>query len=258
MHKHLSEKAIFYSIIVPVFFCFFSCVSVKQLTYFQDVPETNKLSAIKLPAYVEPVIHPTDVLAIVIYATDPSATANVNVLNAGSGNDGGYSVDNEGNIELSELGKIHVEDLTIAQVHDEIKKRAKLYFENPVVVIKNKSFKITILGEVNKPGVIYIPTEKPNIIDALGLSGDLTAFGNKENILLLRKNLDNTVSTIRINLKSSALMESPYFYLQNNDILYVGPSKAKAIASDVVFSRNLTLGTLGLTLFSTFYLLLKR
>lgn len=241
-----------------LYLCFglFSCGSVKDYKYFQDIPDSTRSLNIKLQTYQAPVIEIGNILSVSIFTTDPTAATNVNISggtsssSSSSPEQAGYALDNDGNIEIPVVGKINVVGLTLQQASSLIKEKALIYFKDPVVIVKLKNFKITVLGEVAKPGTYYVASEKSTIIDALGLVGDLTNFGNRENILLLRHNTDNSMNTYRINLKNSAVLKSPYFYLQNNDMLYIEATKAKIIASDAVFSRNTQLIGLALSVFT--------
>jgi len=246
---------------------FSSCISTKDLKYFQDISDSTKLNSISLPAYHEPKIHSFDMLSVTIQTNDPALTANVNsaasapsasASPAGGGADlSGYMVDSLGYIQMPVLGSIKVGDMTVPQATDAVKAKAKLYFVDPIVIVRNKSFRVTVLGEVGVPGVKYLSTPKANILDLLGVTGDLTIGAQRNNVLLMRHNDNNTLSTIRLDFTNSKILRSPYFYLQSNDVIYVEPSKQKAIASDVVFTRNLGFVTLGLSLFSTFLFLFR-
>lgn len=246
---------------------FSSCISTKDLRYFQDISDSTKLNSIVLPAYHEPKIHSFDILSVTIQTNDPAVTTNVNTATAspaaaaspaGGGADlSGYMVDSLGFIQMPVLGTIKVGELTLPQATDVIKQKARQYFVDPIVIVRNKSFRVTVLGEVGVPGIKYLSTPKANILDLLGTTGDLSIGAQRNNVLLMRHNDNNTLSTIRLDLTSSRILRSPYFYLQSNDVIYVEPSKQKAIASDVVFTRNLSFVTLGLSLFSTFLFLFR-
>lgn len=264
-------KILFTSAFISIL-CFglFSCGSVKDFKYFQDIPDSSRSLNIKLQTYQAPVIEAGNILSVSIFTTDPTAAANVNISGGASSSSStsssttssseqaGNVLDNEGNIEIPVIGKINVIGLTLQQASSLIKERALVYFKDPVVVVKLKNFKITVLGEVARPGTYFIPSEKSTIIDALGLVGDLTPFGNRDNILLIRHNADNSVNTYRFNLKSSAVIKSPYFYLQNNDALYIEPTKARAVASDASFSRNLQLIGIAASIITVLVLVFKK
>ncbi|OCX54575.1 hypothetical protein BEL04_10080 [Mucilaginibacter sp. PPCGB 2223] len=245
-----------------------SCGSTKQLKYFQDIPDSTKLASIKLANFTIPVIRPDQVLSINVYTIDLGSTQTINTVNTTvvasqtavlGFESSGYLVDKDGYVELPELGKIKVEGLTIEQAQVAVKERATKYFNDPIVIIKNKSFKVTFVGEFAKPGAYIIPSEKFTLVDAIGLSGGLTDFGQRDDVLLLRQNdSTKTLSTIRLNLKTSAVLKSPYYYLQNNDVLIANPSKSKGITTDQTFNRYLTLYTLAGSLLTTILVLIKR
>jgi len=246
----------------------FSCGSTRQLKYFQDLPDTTKLAVLKVVNFTVPVIHPDQVLSVNIYTIDLSATASVNAVNqavvstqgAVSGFDAsGYLVDRDGYIEMPELGKIRVEGLNIEQAQTVIKTRAAVYFNDPIVIVKNKSFKISFIGEFQKTGTFIVPSEKFTILDAMSFSGGLTDFGQRNDVLLLRQNSDGTaLSSIRLDLKSSSVLISPYYYLQNNDVLVANPTRSKGISTDQTFNRYLALYSLIGSLLTTFLILIKR
>ncbi|WP_342646835.1 polysaccharide biosynthesis/export family protein [Mucilaginibacter sp. CSA2-8R] len=247
---------------------FSSCVSVKDLRYFQDISDSTKLNSIALPAYHEPKIHSFDILSVAVQAKDPTLVANINAAAAPSGATAsstsggpdlsGYMVDSLGYIEMPVLGSIKVGGLTVAQATDVVKLRAQQYIVDPIIVLRNKSFRVTVLGEAVSPGVKYLTAPKANILDLLGVTGDLNVGAQRNNILLLRHNDNNTLSTIRLDLTNTKILKSQYFYLQSNDVIYVEPNKQKAIASDVVFTRNLGFVTIGLSLVSTFLFLFRK
>lgn len=246
---------------------FSSCVTTKDLKYFQDVSDSTQLNSIAIPKYHEPHIHPFDVLSVSIQTNDPSVTANVNSAassssssssSSGGGADlSGYMVDSLGFIQMPVLGSLKVGNLTIPQATEVVQQKAKQYFVNPIVVVRNKSFRVTVLGEVTNPGVKYITVPKASILDLLGNSGDLTVGAQRNNVLLMRHNDNNTLSTIRIDLTKTAILRSPYFYLQSNDVFIVEPNKQKAIASDAIFTRNLGFITIGLSLLSAVLFLFR-
>jgi len=244
-----------------------SCGSTKQLKYFQDISDTTRLNAIKLANFTRPVIHPDQVLSISVYTIDLASTQAINVVNTTVGatqsavlgfDESGYLVDKDGYVELPELGKIKVDNLTIEQAQATIKERAMKYFNDPIVIVKNKSFKITFVGEFTKAGAYIVPSDRFTLVDALGLAGGLTDFAQRDDILLLRQNDNNTLSTIRINLKNSAILKSPYYYLQNNDVLVANPSRSKGISTDQTFNRYLSLYSLLASLITTILVLTRR
>jgi polysaccharide export outer membrane protein len=136
------------------------------------------------------------------------------------------------------LGKINVLNLTTTELRDTITNIANKYYKDPTVVVRFANFKITVTGEVLKPGQYVVPNEKVSIFDGIAMAGDLTIFGKRDNILLLRENADGTKTPYRINLNKSEILSSPYYYLRQNDILYIEPGKGKAAANDASQART--------------------
>ena len=124
--------------------------------------------------------------------------------------------------------------MTKSEVEEMIKERIKSNFTTaPIVTVRMANYNVTVLGEVASPGVHTITNEKVNLFEALALSGDLTVYGKRDNVKLIRENADGTKQIVPLNLNDAGIIYSPYYYLQQNDILYVEPNKAKARNSDV-------------------------
>jgi polysaccharide export outer membrane protein len=138
----------------------------------------------------------------------------------------GYSLDEEGYIYLPEVGKVLLSGMTVNEAQRHIQQAMSDYLNNASIIVKLISFKITVLGEVNQPGYYYVFNDQANIFEGLGLAGDLTDLGNRENIRLIRQTMAGS-EAILINLKDPDLLASDYYFLQPNDVLYVQPLKAK-------------------------------
>jgi polysaccharide biosynthesis/export protein len=238
-----------------------SCSTQKKIKYMQDLPDSGRLKNIPLAAYKPPVIQNDDILTILISTTDPQNTMVINAGNipvpmgissspassmsniGGSGQQGsaGYLVNPDGFITLPIVGKIKLAGYTTTEATEIVRKAALDYYKDPTVIVRYANFKISVIGEVLKPGIYVIPNEKVSVLDAISLAGDLTIFAKRENILLLRENANGTETPYRINLKKSDLMSSPYFYLRQNDIIYVEPGTGKAAATDASQARYYTL-----------------
>ena len=219
--------------------------------------DTAKLSQVH---YVEPVIQKNDLLSITVFSDDPRASAYYNLppistvnsiatggeasLAASSAVGGGatpsYLVDQDGKIQMPMLGRIDVQGFTTKQLDSVIVSKLQGKLNNPYVVIRYNSFKITLLGEVTKPGVVTIPNEKITLLEAIALAGDLTPFARRDNVLIIRE-INGERSWQRLNLKDPNILGSPYFFLQPNDLIVVDPNKSKAAASDQVVVRNISL-----------------
>lgn len=201
------------------------------------------------------VFQPDDLVAISVSSIDPEAvkpfTADIPAKGESSKGDhtGGYLIDANGNIEFPLIGTVKLAGLNRIQAALVLKDRIKSYVKSPIVNVRLQNFKITILGEVNKPGVFTMNHEKITIPEALGLAGDLSINGVRENVLLIREE-EGVKKEIRINLTSRDIFRSPYYYLHQNDILYVEPFKSKIAASQQVTAYG-SLVIAGTTLFIT-------
>jgi polysaccharide biosynthesis/export protein len=222
---------------------------------------------------VEPTVRKGDLLSIVVYSDNPGATAIYNQslistgsatgsggLGGGNTNSGGgtgsttgsvqgvsspsspgYLVDEEGNIRFQGLGLLHIEGMTKTQVRALLDSTLKdSLLTNPYYTIRFLNYKFTMLGEVSKPGVYNIPGEQVTLLDAIGLAGDLTFYGRRDNVLIIRENNDKREFQ-RLDLTKPEIMASPYFYLQQGDVVYVEATKKKVAASDQVTARNVTI-----------------
>jgi polysaccharide export outer membrane protein len=222
-----------------------SCTSYKKVPYLQNSAE---IDTIKVSEFYDARIQPKDMLTITVSSEKPEAAVpfNLTIPTATNTSSGGsrslssqpvlqtYLVDNEGNIDFPVLGKLQVKGMTKSELEEMIKERIKSNFTtDPIVTVRMANFKVTVLGEVNSPGVHTITNEKVNIFEALAMSGDLTVFGQRNNVKLIREGADGTKRIAPLNLNDANIIYSPYYYMQQNDILYVEPNKAKARNSDV-------------------------
>ncbi len=227
--------------LLPVLFLLFSCTSVKKTAYFYGVPSGPIPSNMTVP---ESIIQKNDILSIVVTDLNPKAsemfnpgTENRDANNPANETSRGYLVDTDGNIHFPLLGLIKAEGLTKTQLKEKIRNLTleKKLLLDPIVSIRFLNFRVTVLGEVGKPTVIPIPNEKISLLEALGLAGDLTIYGNRTNVMVIREDVlpskKEQRSIARVNLNSSELFTSPYYYLQSNDIVYVEPNKAKVAST---------------------------
>ncbi|MFN8436189.1 MAG: polysaccharide biosynthesis/export family protein [Cytophagales bacterium] len=236
-----------------LFLSLFSCTSHKKIPYFKNL--NGSLTPTNLPTSVfsEPTIQPDDILAVHIQTIDPQTalitnqtTGSQQSIGSSSNNSigqqtvTGYTVDKEGNVELPMLGKINVIGKTTANIKETIRLQATKFYKEPSVSVKLQNFKVTVLGEVAKPGTYSFANEKVSLIDALGICGDLTIYGKRENLLLIRTT-NGTKEYVRINLNDSEVFSSSYFYLKSNDVLYIEPNKAKIAANNTVRTQNITI-----------------
>ncbi len=221
---------------------FTSCVSTKNAVYFNDVRDTVLLPS---DSSLDPRIQKNDILQINVSSLNPEDVIIYNVSNmtsasgAGGANAGagamlgGFLVDEQGYIQYPILGAVKVTGLTkkalTVYLHDQLVERKLLV--DPVVSIRFLNYRVTILGEVNKPTVVNVTNEKISVLEALGMAGDITVFGKRNNILLIRE-IDGQRIIRRIDLNDKRVLNSPYYFLQPNDILYVEPNKSKVATAD--------------------------
>ncbi len=206
-----------------------SCVNTKRSTYFVDqndgVLETTSISP-------ETIITPNHLLGITVSSLNPNATVIFNTTLNGTTQGSGYLVNKEGYIQFPVLGGIKAEGLSGNQLREQIVKSLveKKLLVDPIVSVRFLNFKVTVLGEVGRPTVIDVPNEKISLLEALGLAGDITIYGKKDNVMIIREE-NNKKIIKRLNLNTSDLFNSPYYYLKANDVVYVEANKAKVSTS---------------------------
>lgn len=234
-----------------------ACTSSKKVPYFQNI-DTLDLSASR--GLYDAKIMPKDMLTITVITTNPDASAPFNLsvsntvgtdgrLSQGAGSLQGYLVDNEGNINFPIVGKLHVLGLTKTQCESLILEKIRPYLsakENPIVTVRMSSYRVTVIGEVGSPHVVPVTTEKMSIIEALASSGDLSIYGKRDNVLLIREDASGEKHAHRLNLNDANIFKSPYYYLQQNDIVYVQPNTVKAKNSDIGSSTTIWFSFIGI------------
>jgi polysaccharide biosynthesis/export protein len=225
---------ILFSGCIILLFAAASCRTQKQVVnnYLQNATDTTITDSI---LFKQPVIQKGDLLYIRVYSTamgvDPRVDAGYNLTESGGGSDGistsGILVDDEGNIEYPQIGVIHAEGLTREQLAKTIKTKLEGQLNQPSVIVRFLNYRITILGEVGRPGSFNAPTERINIFEALGLAGDITEFGLKNSVKVYREvNGERQIGTL--DLTSKEIFNSPFYRLQQNDIVLVEQSRKKA------------------------------
>jgi len=236
-----------------------SCVSTKETVYFNDFADTVKVRDILKAEFKEPLIQVDDILGISIQTIDPVTNAALNQAAAaggGSGSSGSsgsgqsFLVDEDGNVEVPVLGIIKLAGLTTKEARAVIRKEAGKYYNEPTVQVRFANFKVTLVGEVASPATYTVPNEKFSVLDAIGMAGDLTIYGKRENVMLIRDN-GSERKVVRLDLTSSSLLHSPYFYLKQNDVIYVEPGKARIAANNSAGVQRLTIAMSVITLLIT-------
>lgn len=222
-----------------------SCVTQRKMTYFYDVNEgANDSINMRYKAVSEPVIKIADRLLITVSALDPEAVAPFNIpavsymepnstLAVASNKLQYYTVDTEGNIDFPMLGSLRVAGLTKSALKTLLETKISASVNSPIVSVSFLNFSVTVMGEVARPGRYEVNSDRISVLDALAEAGDLTVYGKRDNVLLTREN-DGKVEFVRLNLNSPELFTSPYFYLQQNDVLYVEPNNVRAVSSQNV------------------------
>ena len=203
----------------------------RNLVYFSDLDAKNEITT-KILNDGTPKILENDILSISVNSTSPES----NILFASSSNTAnasgmyereGYRINN-GNIKFPVLGNLKLVGLTIVQAQNLIENELNRYVTNAVVNVKFLNFRVTVIGEVNQPSTFTVQNERINLLEALGLAGDMTPYGKRENVLIIRE-IDGKRTMARINLNNQSVLNSPYFYIKQNDVIYIEPDKTKSI-----------------------------
>ncbi len=255
-------------------FLFPSCVNTRNLTYMQGSFDTTNLSKINIP---EAKVRPGDLLNIIIYSDNPEASvlynqsliivnngagasssggagasgtggggggtgSNAGAIGGGSPTTPGYLVDEDGNIQFQspDIGTLHVEGLTRDSLKLLLDSKLKRYLKNPYYTIRFMNYRFTMLGEVSRPGIFSIPGEHVSLLEALSLAGDMTLYGRRDNILVIRE-YEGKREWARLDLTKPDIMLSPYYYLQQNDVVYIEANKKKVQANDQSTARTISI-----------------
>jgi polysaccharide export outer membrane protein len=248
---------------------------MKNLQYLQGNIDTSKLSSYSIP---EPIIQKGDLLSIIVFSDEPKATAlfnqsvtsmqtgatsnNGNAMGGGLGlpaaTSPGYLVDFNGNIQFQRLGQLHVEGLNKQQLIDLLNSKLKdtLLF-HPYYSIRFLNYKITLIGDVAHPGVYSIPAERVNLLEALGLAGDLNITARRDNIRIIREQ-NGKRQFGSVDLRNPDILRSPFYQLQQNDVIYVDFNKSKAAASDQTTARNISIGATVVSTLAILYSIFRK
>ncbi len=250
-----------------------ACTSYKNVPYLQNPEVVNDFGEI-LPLY-DAKIMPKDLLSITVNTTDPQAAAPFNLrvrrvdrgsrlrvnltvqtpLNAALTNINTttqptlqqYLVNNSGEIDFPVIGTLRVGGLTKNEAESLIRERLRPYLkEAPIVTVRMANYKISVLGEVARPGSFTIGNEKVNVLEALAMAGDMTIYGLRDNVKLIREDESGKRKIINLDLNNAGIVTSPYYYLKQNDILYVTPNETKAKNSDIGNSTTLWVSSISI------------
>ncbi len=232
----MKQIHLFYIFIFSIPLLFSSCASRKQIQYFQDIDTVGSLNATNP---IEPKIQVGDLLYINITATNAEAALPFNLYETPpigqtitAAKPMPYLVDAEGRINFPVLGKLQITGLNTKELTQKLELELTEYIKNPVINIRFANFRVSVLGEVNRPGTFPVSNEHMSVIEAISLAGDLTIYGKRESVLLIRTE-NGKKQYINLNLTKKDLLESPYFYVKQNDIIYVNPNKTRVNAAAV-------------------------
>jgi Periplasmic protein involved in polysaccharide export len=238
---------------------FFACQSVpKDISYFQDFEQIKNKQIADFYKY-EPTIKNNDQLIISVSAPvlDQTQVAQFNLpmntylaqgesVLANSGAMQTYTVNKDGYVNFPVIGKIKLQGLTRSQAVDLLESKISPYLPDPIINLQFVSFRVTVLGEVNRPGTIEIKDEHISVLEAIGQAGDLTVYGNRKNIKVIRDN-NGIQEFYEFDLTKSEVFTSPYYYLQQNDVVYIEPNDTKKKGSKFGAGENYTISVLSLT-----------
>ena len=236
-----------------------SCTSSKKIVYLNDLTVADSLAFRTAQIAFETPIQKNDQLWITVGGSNPADLLVLNsamglpigstAVSPGSGANIGFLVEADGTIKLPYLGKVKAEGLTRQALEIYLTEQFKAYTKNAVVNVRYLNYSVTVIGEVGHPGKFAMPTERATILEVLAMAGDLTDFSKRDNILVIRE-VNGQRNTERLNLLSKNIFSSPYFYLKNNDVVYVEPVKSRFIARTGV-PQYLSIVAIGLSLLIT-------
>lgn len=237
-----------------------SCASRKDIAYLQNVDAANAQNAV---ANYEPKLQNDDLLSIIVSADQPELTIPFNMpqiqgnyqINENQDGIKTYLIDAYGYIEFPVIGKIKLAGLTRSEAITKLHGEVKEYIKNPTINLRILNYKISVLGEVVRPGTFKISSERITLLEALGMAGDLTIYGKRDNILLIRE-VEGKMTYNRVDVTQADFINSPYYFLKQNDVLVVEPNKTRVNASAV--GPNAPVIISSLSLLTTIIVLLVR
>ena len=242
----------FTSVLLVVLIFLTACASRQRIQYFNNFNGLGKTDSM---SYLSPLqVQTGDILQVTISTSNREITAmynpTANFLNANSGAQG-YLVDHDGYIDLPQIGKIYVRGKTIDEINTAIKAELEKSIKNGFVATRILNFKVSVLGDVARPGSFPVSNERISILEALSLAGDANISAKRDEVLLIRER-EGKKSYVTINLNDSKILSSPFYYLNNNDVVYVRPGVNKVISSSATV-QLLPLIATGLTLILVLY-----
>ena len=251
-----------YSFVIVAMLCICSCAHYKDIPYFQNSAEFD---GSKGPGHYDLKIKPKDKLSIFVFSgNDEEAVSTFNIrppreinkMNnqisvVGIAKTHVYLVDNEGNIDFPVLGSIHVEGLTLDSINGKIKSLISPYLQPEADCVVNtyiENYEITVLGEVKTPNTFTMTRPEVTVLDALAMAGDMTIYGKRNNVKILRELPDGTYEVHVLDMRDANILNSPYYYLQQRDVVYVEPNEAMVQNSKVGTTTRLWLNGASITI----------
>ncbi len=245
-------------------FSFVSCVSKRDMIYLYNSDGTAKPQNGKTE--YEPLLQNDDILSITVSAENPEVAAPYNLRTVSVSNVNGavasqatsldnYIIDKNGEIEFPQLGKIKLAGLTRNEAVEKLKTILSEYITNPTVHMRIVNFKISVIGEVKNPGMHAVSSERITLLEALSLSGDLSIFGKRKNIMVIRES-EGTKSVAKVDITDANFLNSEYYYLKQNDVVYVEPNGARR--NSAMIGPNITVGLSALSFAIGVILLITR
>ena len=245
-----------------------SCVQVKDISYFQ---QTDQGRTVLNSATYDAQIKPKDLLSITVVSSEPAASRRYNLIMPqvdatmsfiqSQPTLQNYLVDNDGNINFPSLGTLKVKGLSTKELEGLIEKQLKPFFteELPVITVRIMNYSVNVLGEVQRPGMFATTNGRMTIFEGLAMAGDMTIYGRRDNVKVLRENENGEKVIYTLNLNDKKLFDSPAFFLEQNDVVYVEPNQTRANSSKYGAAENyristisvlISLATLGVTIFA--------
>jgi polysaccharide biosynthesis/export protein len=220
-------------LLVPAMFILLvSCTPQRKLVYLQGDP-----AVLRDTTTFEMKLYPGDIISVELFTVNPEAFPGLGISSdhiTGTDNrsayEKGFILDKNGDVSLPYIGKIHLAGLSLSAAHDSVDQRFRQYIDEPVVVLKKLSFKVSVVGEVNRPGLYYIPNEQLTLLEGLALAGDLTNYADRTSVKILRKNGD-AIDEILVDLTQKTSYIGQSKFLHPDDIIYVAPSRKKGFTT---------------------------
>lgn len=207
-----------------------SCISNKNVVYFNNLPDTTRFKLDKLQ-FPEKTVQVNDVLEIIVSGENEETARYIQTYFTGEPSLK-VLVDINGNVELPKVGKIHVAALSNEQVKEAITNAYKEYLLNPIIQVKFSTFHFAVLGEVRSPGIFEIEADKITLLEALGRAGDMTSYSEREKVRVIRE-VSGEREVLTINMTDKAILNSPDYYIQRYDVIYVTPKEIKQVNENI-------------------------